>query len=160
MNKWFGAAALGLATIGLAACGETAEQPAAGGDAEGAPGLTVENARLVLPPVAGNPAAIYADFSYDGERAITLRAASVEGAESAEIHETVEHQGQSYMNAAGPLLINPGETMAFEPGGKHIMVFGLPEATEAGGEVEVTVTVLGGDKTSFTAQVRSAGDER
>ena len=158
MKRLVSGPALALIAGGPVSCGETAETPA--GPVEAVPGLTVENARLVLPPVAGNPAAIYADFDYEGDRATTLRAVAVEGAESAQLHETVEHAGNQIMGEAGPLLVSPGETLSFEPGGKHIMVFGLPETVAAGDTVEVTVTVVGGDKMSFPAQVVAAGDSR
>ena len=68
----FAAAALVLGTYGLAACGETAEQPAAEAP-EGIAGMTVTNARLVLPAVAGNPAAVYFDLAYDGDRSFAGR---------------------------------------------------------------------------------------
>ncbi|WP_379546804.1 copper chaperone PCu(A)C [Qipengyuania sp. DSG2-2] len=156
------ALALGLAGGGLTACGETAEAPAgeAAGAVEAVPGLTIENARLVLNAVAGNPAAIYLDMSYDGERATTVRAASVEGAEKTELHETSEWERKMVMGEMGPLLLNPGDSVTFEPGGKHIMVFGLPDTVEPGQDVDVTLTVVGGDKTSFTAEVVAAGADR
>ena len=158
MNKWAVALVMGVAGAGLTACGETADAPA--GAAEAVPGLTIENARLVLPPVAGNPAAIYMDVGYTGERSTTLRAAAVTGAERAELHETSEWKHEMVMGEMGPLLLNSGDEVSFEPGGKHIMVFGLPETVEAGQNVEVTLTVVGGDKTSFEAEVVPAGADR
>jgi copper(I)-binding protein len=39
------------------------------------------------------------------------------------------------------------------------MVMGLGEDVTAGGTVEVTLTFVGGDKASFPAEVKPAGDE-
>lgn len=158
MKKWALALALGVAGTGLSGCGETAEAPA--GDVEAVPGLTVENARLVLPPVSGNPAAIYMDVSYSGERSTTLRAVSVEKSENAELHETSEWNGGMAMGEMGPLLLNDGDEVSFEPGGRHIMVFGLEDEVAEGQSLEVTLTVVGGDKTSFEAEVVAAGADR
>jgi hypothetical protein len=40
------------------------------------------------------------------------------------------------------------------------MAMDLAETVAAGGEAEVTLTFVGGDKFSFPAEVRAAGDER
>ena len=158
MNKWAIALMLGLAGGGLTACGETTEAPA--GEVEAVPGLAVENARLVLPAVTGNPAAVYMDIAFDGENPTTVRAASVLGAEKTEMHETSEWEGKMVMGEMGPLLLNPGDKVSFEPGGKHVMVFGLPETVKPDQDIEITLTVVGGDKKSFTAKVQAAGAER
>ncbi|GMN13545.1 copper chaperone PCu(A)C [Altererythrobacter sp. MTPC7] len=158
MKKWALALALGVAGTAISSCGETAEAPA--GDVEAVPGLTVENARLVLPPVSGNPAAIYMDVRYSGERSTTLRAVSVEKSENAELHETSEWNGGMVMGEMGPLLLNDGDEVSFEPGGRHIMVFGLEDDVAEGQSLEVTLTVVGGDKTSFEAEVVAAGADR
>ena len=47
-----------------------------------------------------------------------------------------------------------------KPGGTHVMAMDLADTLAAGGETEVTVTFVGGDKVSFPAEVRAAGDER
>ena len=155
----FAAAALVLGTLGLAGCGETAEQPAAEAP-EGIPGMAVTNARLVLPAVAGNPAAVYFDLAYDGDRGLALNRVDVEGAESAEFHDYGEWSGKMQMQPMLPLPLKKGDKVAFAPGGKHVMAMKLaPEVTE-GGSVEVTITVSGGDKQTFDAEVRAAGSER
>lgn len=153
------AALLGLGTLGLAACGETQEQPAAEAP-EGIAGMTISNARLVLPAVAGNPAAVYFDLAYDGERAVALNRVHVEGAESAEFHEYAEWNGQMQMQPMLPLPLKKGDRHSFEPGGKHVMAMKLAPEVAEGGSAEVTITVSGGDKHSFPAEVRAAGSER
>ena len=81
----------------------------------------VENGRLVLAPVAGNPAAVYFDLTYDGERALTIRRADVAGAESAMLHDYGEYDGKVQMLEALPIGITKGDKIKFEPGNKHVM---------------------------------------
>lgn len=159
--KFTSIAAAGLiaSSLALAACGSDPE-PAAEAAPEGIPGLTVENARLVLAPVKGNPAAAYFDLDYKGERGLSIRRADVAGAEESQMHNYSEWSGKMEMGEAMPIAITKGTKIAFEPGGYHIMAFGLPETVAPGGTVEITLTVSGGDKYSFDAEVRAAGDER
>lgn len=153
------AAGLLASSLVLTACGGEAEQ-ATEAAPEGIPGMAVENARLVLPPVAGNPAAVYFDLDYEGDRALSIRRADVTGAEETQMHAYAMNNGKMEMGETMPIAITKGTKIAFEPGGYHIMAFGLAETVQAGTTVEVTLTVSGGDKYSFDAEVRAAGDER
>ena len=158
MKKSVFAAALVLSTVVLAACGETAEAPAA---TEGSiSGMTVTNARLVLPAVAGNPAAVYFDIAYDGDRQIALNRATVEGAASAEFHQYGEWAGEMQMQAMQPLPLKKGDKVKFEPGGNHLMAMEPGAALVAGGTTDVTLKVSGGATHTFPAEIRAAGEER
>ncbi|HYD24320.1 MAG TPA: copper chaperone PCu(A)C [Croceibacterium sp.] len=150
------AAALGLATIGLAACSE-APAPVEEGAPEAPDGIAVANGRLMLPAVAGNPAAVYFDVSNSGADNRMIRAASVAGAGRSMMHTTDAEAG---MQETLQVMVPPGETVKFEPGGTHVMAMDLADTVTAGGEAEVTLTFVGGDKVSFPAAVRAAGDER
>jgi len=156
------AAGLGLglgAALALAGCAE--EAPPAPEAVEGVfPGLEITNARLVLPPVSGNPAAIYFDATYAGERGISITGAEVAGAESATVHAMMEYDFEMTMAEAGPIAIRGGETQTFEPGGLHVMAIGLDESVDAGDTAEVTLKISGGKTHRFDAEVRAAGEER
>ncbi len=143
----------------LAACGGGTDDTAATAP-DGVPGLSVTNAHMVLNAVSGNPAAVYFDLAYDGERPISLARASVEGAAVAEMHEYSEWEGAMQMMEMGPLTLEPGETYAFEPGGNHVMAMQPSETLQAGGTTEVTLIVAGGDKLSFPVEIRGAGEDR
>lgn len=152
------AAVMGL-TLALGACAE--EAPAPVEVEEGVyPDLVIENARLILPPVSGNPAAVYFDATYNGERGISITGAEVEGAASAQVHATMEYNFEMTMAEAGPVALRGGETVTFEPGGLHVMAMELGEGIEPGGNVEVTLKIVGGKTHTFNAEVRAAGDER
>jgi copper(I)-binding protein len=158
MKSLIAAAALVAGTLSLAACSDTEE---AAPEADANPtGLTISNARLMLPPVAGNPAAIYFDLKNEGTRAVAVRRADVADAKSASMHDMMEYDREMTMADMGPMTIQQGETVKFEPGGKHVMVFDLSPEVTAGGTTELTLTVAGGDKVSFPVQVQAAGTER
>ncbi len=156
--RYFAAAALGLSVVSLSACGQPEQEVPA--DPEGVAGLTIENARLVLPAVSGNPAAVYFDLSYEGDANPTLAAVAVEGSEMAMMHEYGEKDLQVQMIEMEPLALTKGTRVAFEPGGRHVMAMGVSDELAAGGKTEVTFIMDSGDKTTIVADIVGAGEER
>lgn len=157
-RKLLAALALSMAALGPAACSEPApEAPAA---PEGPEGVTVTNGRLMLPAVKGNPGAVYFDIQNTSQRNAMIRAVSVQGAGSAVMHQMGTWNKQPSMDEIMQQGINAGETVKFEPGGLHVMANDLADTVTAGGTAEVTLTFVGGDKLTFPAEVRAAGDER
>ncbi len=146
--------ALILAVVALAACQQN-KTPEAAATTQAAPdakpGITASRGVLVLPAVKGNPGAVYFDVTNGGTAAATLSAVSIQGAEKAEMHET---KGGS-MAPLKDVALQPGETVRFERGGKHVMVFGIGHAVTAGGTTEMTLTFAGGDKVSVPLKVQS-----
>lgn len=63
---------------------------------------------------------------------------STDAAARAEVHETVEQDGQMVMRPVGSVTIPAGEDVRFEPGGYHIMLFELAEPLE----VDTTITLV------------------
>lgn len=147
-------------TLGLAACGGEADAPVEAAAPGAIPGLEISDARLVLAPVEGNPAAVYFNLAYDGEKGLAIRDAEVEGAGSADIHDVMEYEFKMQMNTANPIPLTKGTEVAFEPGGKHIMVFEPSDALAPGSTTTVTLIVAGGARHEFQAEVRAAGEER
>lgn len=149
----------------LAACsgdaGEADSAAAAAAAAQGTiPGMTISNARLVLAPVAGNPAAIYFDLAYEGEKGLTLRKADVAQAQSAMLHQYGEHQSKVQMMEAVPIALTKGTKLEFKPGDLHVMVMEPDAALAPGDTAQVTLTVSGGMTHTFAAEVRAAREER
>lgn len=155
----FGAMAAAGVAIGLASCGGEAEAPVAEIDGDCAPGITVSDGWLALPAVSGNPAAVYFTLANETDEQVTIRTADVLGAESAMLHETSEWSGEVDMQELFTLAVMGGETVVFEPGGKHVMAFGMGEGTEPGSETEATLTFVGGDKCSFPVTAYPAGED-
>ncbi|MEY4720536.1 MAG: hypothetical protein RIQ46_261 [Pseudomonadota bacterium] len=143
-----------LAALPLAACQQAKEEaPAAEPAVEAQTGMVVVNGRLVLPAVKGNPAAAYFDLANKGTAADTLAGVFIEGAETAEMHETTPDG----MGPVDKLEVAPGQSVSFAPGGKHVMAFKLADTVQAGGTVEMTLTFADGDKISAPLKVEPAG---
>jgi copper(I)-binding protein len=156
--RHFAAPLLSIAVLGLAACSEQEAQVEQA--PEGVAGLNVSNARLVLPAVSGNPAAVYFDLGYEGDAEITLSAVAVDGAENTMMHQYGEKDLKVQMIPLDPLPLTKGSTVSFEPGGKHVMAMGVSDELTAGGKTEVTLIMASGDKTTVTADIVGAGEDR
>lgn len=151
--KLFHLAPLAALALTLASCGEAAgptnEQAS---KAEKSGGFTIADGKLVLPAVVGNPGAAYFSITNGTKEPASLAAVSISGATKAEMHET---SGNS-MAPLTTLTLGPGATAPFEPGGKHVMVFGVPRALKPGDSVKVTLTFMGGKTAAAPLQVESA----
>ena len=154
------AAGMAAAILGVAACSGEAEAPVAEAVSGQVPGMTITNARLVLAPVAGNPAAVYFDLSYEGEQGLTIRKAEVEGAGMTMMHDYGEYDFKVQMMEALPVALTKGSKVAFKPGALHVMAMEPPASLKPGDTVKVTLTMSGGATQVFEAEVRAAGEER
>lgn len=152
------AIALGVSLPGLAACSGTDDAPT--GQAEGATSLTVSNARVVLAPVAGNPAAVYFDLSYRGSAPVTLTSAAVEGAGMTMIHDYAESAGKMQMTMTDAVPLSADAPVTFAPGGLHVMAMEPSDTLTAGSTAKVTLTLSDGTTATVDAPVRAAGEER
>ena len=150
---------VGASAAMLTACSDASDVPAQVAD-ETAAGLTVSNARVVLAPVSGNPAAVYFDLSYAGAAPVTLTAVTVEGAGMTMIHDYAESAGKMQMTMAGPIALAQGTPVTFAPGGLHVMAMEPADTLAAGGTAKVTLTLSDGTSTTIDAPVRAAGEER
>ena len=150
-------AALGL-VMATAACGGEAEEPVVEAEPDAPEGVTVSDGWMALPAVSGNPAAVYFKLENSGDRNRMIRAAFVDGAESAMLHQMGEWNLEPSMDELMQLDVPAGETIAFEPGSYHVMAMNPADTLEVGGETEVTLTFVGGDKVSFPVEIRAAGD--
>jgi copper(I)-binding protein len=140
-----------LAALALAACHQG---PASAPDENPVAGqISVTGGKLVLPAVAGNPGAAYFTVTNGTGQPASLAAASVEGAAKAEMHET---SGGS-MAPLTILTLGQGASVTFEPGGKHVMVFGVPRSLKAGDSVKLTLTFSGGKSATGALQVAPPG---
>ena len=138
-----------LAALALVSCKAQAPDP----NPDAKPGLSVENARLVLPAVKGNPGAAYFELKNSGASGAELAAVYVTGSGGAEIHGTAVGE----MNRLEKVAVAPGETVSFAPGGKHVMVFDLLDTVVAGSGTELTLSFADGDKLSTNLKVEAPG---
>ena len=140
-----------VAAMSLGACkGADKPESAASSAPEGKPGVTVKDARLVLPAVAGNPGAAYFSLDNQSKDVIGIAAVAVQGAGKTELHT-------ADMKLFDHATADPRTTLTFEPGQAHVMVFDIGGDLKAGSETELTVTFTDGDKVSVPAKIEAMG---
>lgn len=65
-------------------------------------------------------------------------------AENIEVHRVIYQEGMMKMRQVKHLHINPGQKLIFEPGGYHLMLFGISDKLEVGSTFPVTLEFEGG----------------
>ena len=151
------AIALGLSLTGLAACSDAGDPLSQAGAAAK---VTVSNARVVMAPVAGNPAAVYFDLSYSGSAPVTLTSVAVEGAGMTMIHDYAESAGKMQMTMTDAVPLSADAPVTFAPGGLHVMAMEPSDTLTAGSTAKLTLQLSDGSGISVDAPVRAAGEER
>lgn len=132
--------------------------PLAGCGPSGAP-VVVEDAFITLPPVAGRPGAGY--FTLRSRHGpARLVSVSSQHAERIELHETVTVDGVTRMQPIDEVTFSPGQPARFEPGGRHLMLFGVDAELEAGQHIALLFRFDGLDPVEVQAEVRAPGGAR
>lgn len=155
-------AGLLTAGIGLSGCKNSDTPAAPGSDAasqssdvgpDAKPGVAAGAGRLVLPVVPGRPGVVYFRLANNTGAKVTLAGVHVDGIGKAEMHRT----SGSAMSPVDHVDIAPGASLAFAPGGLHVMAFDIADTLKAGGETEVTLTFADGDKLSMPVKIEAMG---
>jgi periplasmic copper chaperone A len=115
------------AAIALGACQQTSDERQ----------VEVEEAWVRLPAVQGRPGAGYFVLRSYAPRNRLLSVTS-ESAERIELHDNIAEGGMNRMVPLEDTALPERTEVAFEPGGKHAMLFGLDPSLEPGGRIELT----------------------
>nr|WP_137678428.1 copper chaperone PCu(A)C [Parerythrobacter lutipelagi] len=148
------------ASFSLAACSEGPREDYNPEATKKGERLTVENARIMLPAVDGNPAVAFFDLTYASGGGPTVKSVEIDGAGSAEIHATDTIDGKTTMGEAAPITLWPRQTLSFEPGGYHVMVMNPSEDIKAGAETNMTVTLSNEETITVAVPIQAAGEDR
>jgi len=95
--------------------------------------VRVEDARLRALLPGQNKTAGYFDITNDGPRPVTLVGASSPAAGAIEMHRIIHDGDMVRMRRVEKVVIAPAETVRFQPGGLHLMLFrvdSLPQRTQ------------------------------
>ncbi|WP_240330701.1 copper chaperone PCu(A)C [Sphingorhabdus sp. Alg239-R122] len=139
-SKWFVAAVTGVA---LSACGP-------------AQILGADDAIVKLSPIEGNPSAGYLTLR-GGSEDTQLVEISSKQAERIELHETIKENGLSKMQSLENVDVPAGENVAFEPGGKHLMIWGVNKGAAQKGEIKLLVKFANGEIFRIPAKIEHMG---
>jgi len=129
--------------------------PGCGAPSGGAP--PVEQAWVRLPAVAGRPGAAYFTLN-GGAKGATLIGITSARADRIALHESMAAGGVMRMTPLKKVAVPPRTALAFAPGGRHAMVYGIEPRTEAGGTMALTFAFEREPALTIDAKVRSAGD--
>lgn len=115
--------------------------------------LSIEDAWVRSAP-PGVPMAGYFRVTNTGDARIKLTDASSTAFERVEMHQSmVKDSGMATMKPVASIALAPGESVAFEPGGYHLMMFEPEEMLMPGDSVKLTLH-CGNEQTAVTAEVR------
>lgn len=106
-------------------------------------------------PPGAKVAAVYAQLHNAADRPLSVTAVRTDVADEAELHEMRTVDGVMRMrHLEEGVRLAPGASAALEPGGVHVMLFGLRQPLRAGERVLLHFTVSDGREVSVYAQVR------
>lgn len=149
-------------SLGLSACDPKPPEPAPSesldATPEDAPGITLSQARVQLPVVSGRPGVAYFTLTQANGAPRKLVSVAVEMAGRAEMHESMQSGAMSAMKPVKEVAIHSGETLKFEPGGYHVMLFDLAPQLRFQKQVRLTVAFDNGDKASVPAPVTTMAE--
>lgn len=95
--------------------------------------------RTVIP--GQDRTAAYFTVHNGGSAAVVITGASAPGVRTVEMHVTRHEDGMARMRRLDEVVIAPGDTVRFEPGARHLMLFGV---SGLGDVVEITLTTRSG----------------
>lgn len=117
-----------------------------------APKLEITNSWAKPTLIGRNVGVAYVTLENLSDKALTLLSAETEVAERAEIHTHIHNaNGTMQMRELEKLNLLPNDKQVFEPGGLHLMLFGLKEPLQAG--QKFTVTLKFDDESSKQVEV-------
>ena len=119
--------------------------------------LYADKAVVNLSPVEGNPSAGYMNL-HGGRIDVELVGVTSDDALRMEMHETVEKDGMASMAKLKSIPVPAGKTVKLEPGGKHLMIWGVGEGSINRGLLTMTLIYSNDDRIEINAVVKKAGE--
>lgn len=121
--------------------------------------VKVDNAMVrLLPPGVPNTAG-YFSLTNTGTEERVLVGVSCDAVKKAELHDHQMINGMMKMVHQQQVVVPAGQTLTFQPGGLHLMLFGLQTPLKEGQQVPFTLIFADGEQIKVSAVVRSAMTE-
>lgn len=131
------------APFALAACGEPAP-------------TYVDQAWIRLSPNKDTPSAGYF-VAHGGDAGTQLRGVITDYALKVEMHESMSEKGMMSMKPLDSVDIPAKSTVAFAPGGKHLMLWGVNGTAISRGKMTLTFLLANGDRLLVDAIIQKPG---
>lgn len=119
--------------------------------------LYADKAVVNLSPVEGNPSAGYMNL-HGGSVDVELVGVTSDDVLRMEMHETVEQDGMASMEKLKSIPVPAGKTVKLEPGGKHLMIWGVGAGSQQRGLLKMTLIYSNDDRIEIDAVVKKAGE--
>lgn len=116
-------------------------------------GLSIENPMIPLAPPSAMTHAGYLTLVNEGSETRHLVGVTSESYAMAHLHQSAETEGVATMTMVHQIDIAPGQTIAFAPGGLHVMLMRPNEPLKSGGMVEFTLHFANGETVPVSAKV-------
>ncbi|HAF41452.1 MAG TPA: copper chaperone PCu(A)C [Sphingobium sp.] len=126
--------------LALAACGDPAP-------------TYVDQAWVRLSPNKDMPSAGYF-VAHGGDMGTQLRGVITDYALKVEMHESLTRDGMTTMERIESVDIPAKGKVAFAPGGKHLMIFGVNDTAISRGKMQFTFLMANGDRLLVDAVIR------
>lgn len=116
--------------------------------------LKIENATVrLLPPGIPNTAA-YFMLKNNGDEPVSIVSASSSVARKVELHAHVMQDEVMSMIKQDEVSIEAGQSVHFQPGGLHLMMFGLQRPLKKDETINIQIMTSEGEKLAFDAIVK------
>ncbi|MGS2722035.1 copper chaperone PCu(A)C [Paraglaciecola aestuariivivens] len=106
----------------------------------------------LLPPGVPNSSAYFSIENSSSEE-VVLVSAKANFVDKAEIHAHIHENNMMRMQKQEQVVIPAGKSLTFEPGGLHIMLFGLHQPLKEGQFLGLSLQTQSGDLIEFKAKV-------
>ena len=103
-------------------------------------------------------AAVYLSLSNTSAKPVIVIGVQSPMAAHSMVHETSVSNGQSRMRMKDTIVIAPGQTVSFTPGGTHVMLTGLKGNLSVGQNVPLVLLLADGSKVTVAAVVKPLVD--
>jgi copper(I)-binding protein len=118
-----------------------------------APALIVKSAWARKTP-GSDVAGVYLSLTNTTPKPVIVIGVQSPMAAHAMVHESSVSNGQSQMRMKEKVVIAPGKTVAFAPGGTHVMLSGLKGGVTVGQNVPLVLLLADGSKVAVAAVVK------
>ena len=120
------------------------------------PPLYVDQAWVRISPNPESPSAGYFTV-HGGPEPVQLRDVITDRALRVELHESLNEGGRMTMKQIDAVDVPAKTQVAFAPGGKHLMLFGVNPAAVEQGKIPLTFLFSNGDRIIVDAVIQKAG---
>lgn len=112
--------------------------------AHAAGGLLVEHAWIRAAPPGAAMLAGYATLRNTGDSPVIVTGAISPDFGDVSLHESVNENGVERMRALGDVVVAPGASVAFAPGGKHFMLMDAKRELKVGDAAKIHISTKSG----------------